>query len=52
MSPEEKDQPDHLHADQDEVGGTDEPRFAEQQKGTGVPGADIPDKDEGEKQDG
>jgi hypothetical protein len=26
-------QPDHLHADQDEVGGTDRPPYAEQQEG-------------------
>jgi len=51
MSQEEKKQPDHLHADQDEVGGTDEPPFAEQQKDTGEPGADIPDKEEGGKID-
>jgi len=51
MNDEKKDNPDHLHADQDDVGGTDEPRHAEQQKGTGEPGADIADKKDGGKVD-
>ena len=33
MSQDDPKHPDHLHADQDEVGGTDRPRFAEQQEG-------------------
>jgi hypothetical protein len=48
MSQEEKKEPDHLHADQDEVGGTDRPRYAEQQENTGEPGADVPQPDQGE----
>ena len=35
MSQEDPKHPDHLHADQDEVGGTDTPRFAEQQDDAG-----------------
>lgn len=48
MSYDEKETPDHLHADQDDVGGTDQPRFAEQQEETGEPGADI-EKKEGDE---
>jgi hypothetical protein len=54
MSQEEKDTTDHLHADQDEVAGTERPPYEEQQKGTGEPGADIPDHSDDphpEKQD-
>ena len=51
MSQDDPKQEDHLHADQDEVAGTDEPRHAEQQKGTGEAGADIADKEEGGKVD-
>jgi hypothetical protein len=47
MSQEEKEKPDHLEADQDEVGGTDQPRYSEQQEDTGEPGGDI-DTENGE----
>ena len=35
MSQDDPKHPDHLHEDQDEVGGTDTPRFAEQQEDAG-----------------
>lgn len=40
MSQDDPKHEEHLHEDQDEVGGTDRPRFEEQQdsEGTGDPG--------------